>query len=476
MSLVVANAMSSRHQRAVQRAMPRVWSVVQAARKAPWFARCARGARLFRRHSAWGWLLPALMAGVCVPVPLASAGPPLSAATPLPAAAAAQTAAAADSSAAVNSALDTSAPAAGSAPAGAALQRVTVREAGEQVQRTGRILVEAQDGGLLLEERSGRILQLTPDLLLSREQLPEPFTHLPADAQAEYLQQLLGGDCHVHIAEHYLICSAAAPAYSEFCAALLEQVYREYFEFFSDFPELQLTPPDAPLPVIIFRTAAEFQEFAQQQHPETSFDETPGFYSVRDNLVLLLDLTADPGIATPAAVRRRLVSLPRQAATIVHEAVHQLAFNSGLQIRMADNPLWLSEGLAAWFEPVSVRSPLLWSRPGLVNPVYQPALARLPAGAELPVPLSELLRSDQPFLEADRVAQAYAVSWGLMAYLARQERAGLDRLLKSVSQRKPLRPLTADERLQEFEVAIGKSADEIQRAMIPYVSRLRVSR
>ena len=43
----------------------------------------------------------------------------------------------------------------------------------------------------------------------------------------------------------------------------------------------------------------------------------------------------------------------RNVATIIHEATHQLAYNSGMQRRYADNPMWVSEGLAtAWLVTV----------------------------------------------------------------------------------------------------------------------------
>ncbi len=37
-------------------------------------------------------------------------------------------------------------------------------------------------------------------------------------------------------------------------------------------------------------------------------------------------------------------------STIVHEATHQIAFNSGLHQRLSDCPKWFSEGIAMYFE------------------------------------------------------------------------------------------------------------------------------
>ena len=40
----------------------------------------------------------------------------------------------------------------------------------------------------------------------------------------------------------------------------------------------------------------------------------------------------------------------RTVATVVHEATHQMAFNCGLHTRYADIPVWVSEGIAMYFE------------------------------------------------------------------------------------------------------------------------------
>ena len=237
---------------------------------------------------------------------------------------------------------------------------------------------------------------------------------------------------------------------------------------------ISVQQPAQKLPVVIFASAAEFQTFALQQHPEISFADTPGYFSVSDNQTLLLDLTGDRSIRSRANIRRLLAGKPLQVATVVHEAVHQLSFNTGLQVRMADNPLLFSEGLSLWFEPASVRSTLLWNRPGQVNPVHQPLFRSQIIGERLVLPLQQLVASDAPFQNADQVAAAYSESWALMTWLIRKDPEGMDRFMKAISQRKPLKQLTPDERSLEFQSAFEESLDEIETSLIPYIGRMRV--
>src|SRR5262245_63767441 len=55
-------------------------------------------------------------------------------------------------------------------------------------------------------------------------------------------------------------------------------------------------------------------------------------------------------------------------STTIHEATHQIAFNSGCHRRFADNPVWLAEGLAMYFETPEVHgNKIVWSSAGNLN-------------------------------------------------------------------------------------------------------------
>ena len=159
---------------------------------------------------------------------------------------------------------------------------------------------------------------------------------------------------------------------------------------------------------------------------------------------------------------------------MVHEAVHQLAFNTGLQVRLADNPVWFSEGLALYFEPLSPRSSTLWTKPGIVNARHHPEFVRCSEVGRAKLPFGELTQVDKPFLDSSTVATAYAESWALTFFLFRQEKNGMRKFLTNLASRKPLQKVTAEQRVQEFTAAFGKSPDELEPDAISYVRRLRV--
>jgi hypothetical protein len=352
--------------------------------------------------------------------------------------------------------------------------KVTVGEP-KSIVLTGRIVAEIPNSALLLEERNGRLHQIPARQLLSREDVRKPFVPFTsAELATDFLQQLPAG-FEVTETEHYVVCSNSAPEYVEFCGKLLEGVFDQYFRFMAEL-KVEVTEPSLRLPIVIFAGSSEFQTFAARQHPEISFADTPGYYSVADNQTLLLDLTGDRSLRSASTIRKRLADKPLQVATVVHEAVHQLAFNSGLQVRMADNPLWLSEGLAMYFETTSARSSLLWNRPGLVNPRHQPGFMKLLVANQVSGGMKSLIESDTAFLNAAEMPAAYAKAWALTHYLMREEKTGMQKYLHNISQRKPMVGLTAEERTQEFVTAFGKLPDEMEQKLVSYIRRQRVLR
>ncbi len=343
-------------------------------------------------------------------------------------------------------------------------------------QKLGRIITEARDGGILLEERSGQLQTLKPADIENKVALDQKFSRFSFEEMGRYLQDQTGSQFTILSTDHYVICSAGNAEYSRFAGGLLEKVYSEFHSFFAESAAIRLRQSEGPLPVIILSNEKDFQEFASRQHPEVNFEDTPGYYSVRENIILLRDPFPGSEFRTSSELRRQMARIPRQISTIVHEAVHQLAFNSGLQTRMADNPVWLSEGLALWFEPPAAKSPLLWSKPGQVNAVLQPAFAKFERNRKATIPLADLLQNDQAFLDPATMPVAYAESWGLVSWLIRHERQGFDRFLLSVGSRKPLIQISPEERLLEFEQSIQKSLNEIERSMISYAAKLRIPR
>jgi hypothetical protein len=340
---------------------------------------------------------------------------------------------------------------------------------------TGRIIFEIPGSAVLLEERNGKLHQISAKQITSRDDAETLFAPLTSSELAIDLLSQVPGEFEITETEHYVLCSNSAAEYVEFCGKLLESVFDQYFRIMGEL-RVAVHEPARKLPIVIFANASDFQAFAKKQHPEISFEDTPGYFSVPDNQTLLLDLTGDRSIRLATSIRKRLAEKPLQVATVVHEAVHQLAFNSGLQVRMADNPLWLSEGLAMYFESGVSRSSLLLSRPGLVNPRHHPAFMQLVRDNRITGDLNSLIESDTAFQSIEEMPTAYAKAWALTHYLFRQEKKGMQKYLQGIALRKPMVGLRVEQRTQEFQDAFGKLPDEMEREIVSYMKRQRVPR
>lgn len=335
----------------------------------------------------------------------------------------------------------------------------------------GYVVAPMPDGGVLLEHRSGRLQMINGPTITERSETEFEFQRMSDEEMGTYLTSLTGPEFHISQTDHYIICANTSEAYAEYVGRLLDRVHTEYGKLMTDL-NAPFKPSAEKLPVIILSSVSEFQEFAKRQHPETTFEDTPGYYSIRENQVLLQDLTRDRSLKAPA-IRKKLAEQPLQLATIVHEAVHQLAFNTGLQVRMADNPVWFSEGLATYFEQVAVKSPQLWSKPGLVNARHHAEFVRTATGA-LSIPLETLLGSEDTFLDSTTVATAYAESWALVYYLHKDHREKLGVYMNSLSRLQPIQRVSPEMRMTIFSQAFGESPGDMEKKMIPVIRKLRV--
>ena len=191
--------------------------------------------------------------------------------------------------------------------------------------------------------------------------------------------------------------------------------YVRYFEV----RQWSLRRPDFPLCVVVYATRDEF--LAQRQ---TDFQALPsslvGCYSPRTNRCALynIDLQQNTFVAARPA-NPRSIDWNETEATIVHEAVHQLAYNTGIHQRLSMDPLWFVEGLASMFEQPSVYD-LRQQQGTMLSRVDRARTQRLRGIVDQPSLLLEQLQSlttsDELFQRSPQLA--YDLSWALTFYLA----------------------------------------------------------
>ncbi len=127
----------------------------------------------------------------------------------------------------------------------------------------GRVLVEAQDGGVLVEDREGSYWNITPIQLKERTSTEIESTHVDDDEQLAQLGKRYETHTDIRETDHYLVLSNAGPAYTDWCTALLERYYKAFFEFWAK-ADVELQQPTRRLVVLIWRDKSSFDAFYKE--------------------------------------------------------------------------------------------------------------------------------------------------------------------------------------------------------------------
>jgi hypothetical protein len=352
--------------------------------------------------------------------------------------------------------------------------RVTFTDDDRQSQTVdGRIVVTAQDGGILLLGRDGRLWNITPDKLQKQEAAGKNFKPMSANELVPHLKQEFGEEFEVVTTRHYIICTNASPAYARWCGAMFERLMGAFRTHWRT-RKLDLHDPKLPLVAIVFADAKQFAKFATKD-AGPAIAGAKGYYSIRTNRMVLYDLTADgksKPATTPAAVNRKLAASPFNVATVVHEATHQIAFNCGMHTRYADNPLWLSEGMAMYFETPDLSSRSGWRTVGKVNVArltrfHDYVQKRRKANA-----LVSLLSSNSRFAASETAEDAYAESWALTFFLIKTRRKEYVDYLNRLSKKTALIWDKPDSKLKTFRASFGDDLELLDRRFLQYTGRL----
>jgi hypothetical protein len=339
----------------------------------------------------------------------------------------------------------------------AAMDTVQVRnDAGTQTL-VGKILVTAKDGGLLVKTPDGVMHSVPPEELQNKTHDEAPFIPLNADALAADLLKTLPAGFETHRTKHYVIAYGTSREYAQWCGALLERLHAAFSNYWSK-KGLELHEAEFLSPVIVFAGQSEYAQFAA---PEIGKGVQPpiGYYSMKTNRITTYDLTGTEKLIGDrrgsAAQINQMLSQPAAedaVATLIHEATHQIAFNSGLHQRFADIPGWLSEGLAMVFETPDLNSAKGWRGMGSVNYNRLATFreSRAPRGADA---LQSLLQDDKKIRDPHTALSAYADAWALNYYLMQQRPKQYVAYLKRLAAKPPLVWDTPEERLADFRAA-----------------------
>jgi hypothetical protein len=268
---------------------------------------------------------------------------------------------------------------------------------------------------------------------------------------------------------HFLALSNADELFTERSLYHCETLHAAFFDHFRS-KGFAVREPPGKLMVALFDTQGGFEAYLGRRIPPT----LTGMYHRDTNRLAVYDFQTNQAFAEgrergkeqirriPTELDRRRVfdDFSRQVrairddantSTVMHEAAHQLSYNSGLLNRQGDTPSWLSEGLACYCEPTVNGS---WRGPGEPNPQRLQCLVD-PVRTDHLIPLRTLIENDDWLRRAtsvDPVLLGYAQSWALFRFLMEERPEALRRYLATIHPRR-----TPEHRLADFGQAFGDS-------------------
>jgi hypothetical protein len=363
-------------------------------------------------------------------------------------------------------------------PPVAAMEQVVVRRDGQTLHVSGRLITDAQDGGLLILGCDGTLWAIQPDEIVEHESDDQPFQPLSREELTKKVLGELPDGFEAYTTANYIIVHNTSKVYAQWCGALFERLHRGFTNFWEQ-RRMPIHEPEVPLVALVFKDKPSFVQYAQRELGEAA-SSIVGYYSLATNRVTMYNLT---GIDARRPSRRlnsaeqisRVLSSPeaaRTVATVVHEATHQLAFNCGLHERWGDVPMWVSEGIAVYFETPHVGSSKGWRAIGAVNRSrllqFRQYLQTRP-----PDSLKTLLADDERFRTTETAIHAYAETWALTYYLLKTHSADYVKYLRKIADKPPLAKNTSEERLLDFRDAFGSDLQGLDESFVRQIMRLR---
>lgn len=285
--------------------------------------------------------------------------------------------------------------------------------------------------------RDGALYEFAPSEARDYRKSAGGFRPLGVSEFRATLLREMGKGFDVTGTSHYLIVHRQGQR--DRWAQRFEELYRAFVSYLS-VRGLNLAEPAFPLVGIVCTDRNEFARYSAQ-HGAAVPPGVLGYYSPQNNRIVLYDEGKSDA------------DWRRTASTIIHEATHQTAFNTGAHSRFAPPPLWLAEGLAMLFEAPGVCD----SR----NNATQAARinrGRLGQFRQLlpehrPELLAAIVADDQLFQRSP--GAAYAEAWAMTFFLTETQGARYARYLHKTAQRPPFSRYGAGERTADFQEAFG---------------------
>ncbi len=303
--------------------------------------------------------------------------------------------------------------------------------------------------------RDGRVWSVDPRAARHAQRTTIAFRAYSIADMRRRLEAELGPGFEIHGTGHYLV--ALPRGRPDRWSRKFEELHRSFVHYFR-VRGFQTQQPEFPLVAVVWPDQARFLQAAAAEGAQIGAGIV-GYYSPLTNRISMYWQSEEEGGAAATE------------STIIHEATHQTAFNTGVHRRFGAAPRWLVEGLATMFE-----APGVWDSRGhprqrdRIHAAHLAAYRRLAADGLEAGSLARLIANDRWF-DAEP-ADAYSLAWALSFYLVETRPRQYSRLLKITAAREAFTAYPDAERLADFAAAFGTDLRLLEQQFLKYMAGL----
>jgi hypothetical protein len=311
-----------------------------------------------------------------------------------------------------------------------------------------KVLVEVGDHFVVVSP-NGRLISVPQQeaTITDRKFVPATMAKMADELTAEKFQGF-----KTRMTKRYLYVYNTSEPFFQATSRIVETMYPALFAYCRR-QKLPVHDPETPLVMIMFRTEEEFAKYRQM--PEGVL----AYYNGVSNQVVLYEQSELLEIAPDLAFKQAI-------STIAHEGVHQILHNIGVQHRLSNWPMWISEGLPEYFAPTTMDKRVRWKGVGLPNDLRM---------KELETYLKEggATALAKPTSEAKSLTSTgYAAAWALTHTLAERRKDKFYAYLGEVSRLGPLETLSAEDDAALFAKHFGKDFSEVDKQIFKNLQKL----
>jgi hypothetical protein len=348
-------------------------------------------------------------------------------------------------------------------------------------------LVAMDHSNCWMVARDGRLKELQVKQLKSFKRLKTKFEPYSSMDMKTRLREEFGREFEIVQSGVYMVVARKGRG-KEF-ANILNDVYGIVQREFRT-REFKVEPPEFPLVAIVFQTRGQYVEYATNEGTR-GISAALGYFKRESNRIALYEdrrvtrnpkqprrkrLASETQTIGPLNIRAAQSVFPAIESnlrdTLIHEAVHQVAFNLKIHSRIGNDPRWVIEGLATLFEASGVRDRASrYDFNTRVNRERYVTFGNFVKQRRKPKSLRKFVGSDDLFNK--RLLDGYAQAWALSFYLFETRGVDYANFMKSIATRNVLKDYTAEDRLKHFEAAFG-DVDELEIDFLRYIDRIKL--